>query len=109
MKVRDNPHPASPGPLPSLTPRLSRSELLDLQFIEARSRLLDLAAFLDRADRHPGETDYRLEALKNALPILADGSPHRARRILEALSDPSTQPIPQAAFQGAFGAPKPSA
>ena len=109
MKARDIPHPASPDPLPPLTPRLSRSELLDLQFIEARSRLLDLAAFLDRADRHPGKTDYRLDALKNALPILAENSPHRARRILDALSDPSSQPIPQAEFQGAFGAPKPSA
>ena len=30
-----------------------------------------------------------------------------SRAILEALSDSTTEPIPQAAFQGAFGAPLP--
>ena len=85
----------------------SKQELLDLQFIEARHKLIDLAAFLDRIDRHPGVEDYRHEALKNALPILLSNSPDRARKILEALSDPTTEPIPKAYFQGAFGAPKP--
>jgi len=83
----------------------SKQEILDLQFIEARHKLLDLAAFLDRIDRHPGDNDFRLEAMKNALPILLAERPDRARAILEALSDPTTEPIPQAAFQGAFGAP----
>ncbi len=85
----------------------SKKELLDLQFIEARHKLLDLAAFLDRLDRHPGDGDFRLTALKNALPILLAERPDRARTLLEELSDPSTEPIPQAAFQGAFGAPQP--
>lgn len=85
----------------------SKKELLDLQFIETRHKLLDLAAFLDRIDRHPGADDYRYTALKNALPILLESRPDRAKAILEALSDPTTEPIPQAAFQGAFGAPQP--
>lgn len=85
----------------------SKKELLDLQFIETRHKLLDLAAFLDRIDRHPGADDYRFTALKNALPILLESRPDRAKTILEALSDPTTEPIPQAAFQGAFGAPLP--
>jgi hypothetical protein len=85
----------------------SKKDLLDLQFIETRHRLLDLAAFLDRIERHPGEDDYRFAALKNALPILLENRPDRAKAILEALSDPTTEPIPQAAFQGAFGAPLP--
>lgn len=85
----------------------SKKELLDLQFIETRHKLLDLAAFLDRIDRHPGEDDYRFSALKNALPILLENRPDRARAILEALSDATTEPIPQASFQGAFGAPLP--
>lgn len=85
----------------------SKQELLDLQFIETRHKLIDLAAFLDRIDRHPGEGDYRLDALKAALPLLLESRPDRAKAILEALSDPSTEPIPQAAFQGAFGAPQP--
>jgi hypothetical protein len=85
----------------------SKKDLLDLQFIETRHRLLDLAAFLDRIERHPGEDDYRFAALKNALPILLEDRPDRAKAILEALSDPTTEPIPQAAFQGAFGATLP--
>jgi hypothetical protein len=86
----------------------SKQDLLDLQFIETRHRLIDLAAFLDRIDRHPGAADYRYVALKNALPILLEERPDRASAILEAFSDPSTEPIPKAAFQGAFGAHDPS-
>ena len=86
---------------------LSKQELLDLQFIEARHRLIDLAAFLDRIDRHPGASDYRIEALKSALPVLLEDRPDRARAILEAFSDPTTEPIPKATVQGAFGAPPP--
>jgi hypothetical protein len=85
----------------------SKQELLDLQFIETRHKLLDLAAFLDRIDRHPGEEDYRFTAMKNALPILLENRPDRAKAILQALSDQTTEPIPQASFQGAFGAPLP--
>lgn len=71
----------------------TKSELLDLQFIEARHKLIDLAAFLDRIERHDGPTDFRHEALKNALPILLSDQPNRARAILEALSDPTAEPI----------------
>jgi hypothetical protein len=85
----------------------SKKDLLDLQFIEARHKLLDLAAFLDRIDRHPGDGDYRFDAMKNALPILLETRPDRAKAILEALSDQSAEPIPKATFQGAFGAPLP--
>ena len=86
----------------------SKQDILDLQFIEARHRLLDLAAFLDRVDRHPGESDYRMEAMKTALPILLEDRGDRARAILEAFSDQSAEPIPEAAFQGASGAPRPA-
>jgi len=83
----------------------SKKELLDLQFIDARHMLINLAAFLDRIDRHPGEDDCRLAALKAALPILLDERPDRAKAVLESLSDPSTD-LPQTApFQGATGAP----
>ena len=85
----------------------SKKDLLDLQFIEVRHKLLDLAAFLDRIDRHPGDGDYRFDALKSVLPILLEDRPDRTKAILEALSDQSAEPIPRAAFQGAFGAPLP--
>jgi len=87
----------------------TKKELLDLQFIEARSRLLDLAAFLDRIDRHPGEADHRLAALRGALPLLLGEAPGRAKAVLEALSDTTTALPDQAAIQGACGAPPPTA
>lgn len=79
--------------------------LPDLQFIAARASLLDLAAFLDRVQRHGHQDDYRLAALRAALPILLSEEPHRVRRLLESLSDLTTEPIPAATIQGAFGAP----
>jgi hypothetical protein len=85
----------------------TKQELLDLQFIEARHKLIDLAAFLDRIDRHPGAADFRYAAMKAALPILLTERPDRARAVLDAFSDPSQEPIPKAAFQGALGAPQP--
>lgn len=85
----------------------TKQELLDLQFIAVRHQVVDVAAFLDRLDRHPGPPDFRLEAMKAALPILLSDRPDRARAVLEAFSDPTADPIPKAAFQGAFGAPRP--
>ena len=84
-----------------------KSELLNLQFIEARHSLVELAAFLDRFDRHEGPPDFRHEALKNALPMLLENRADRARKILESISDPSSDPVPHASTQGASGAPKP--
>lgn len=84
----------------------TKTELLDLQFIEFRHKLIDLAAFLDRLDRHPGLPDYRDLAMRKCLPILLEAGPGRAQAILESLSDLTREPIPHAAFQGAFGAPQ---
>ena len=83
----------------------SKKELLDLQFIDARHKLIDLAAFLDRIDRHEGAGDYRFVALKKAIPILLEERPDRARAILESLSDHTPEIAESAPFQGAFGAP----
>jgi hypothetical protein len=86
----------------------SKKELLDLQFIDVRHKLLDLAAFLDRIDRHPGSDDFRHQALKNVLPILLTDRPDRARTILEALSDHAAEIPLSAPFQGASGATAPA-
>ena len=85
----------------------SKKELLDLQFIDARHKLIDIAAFLDRIDRHSGEPDYRYQALRKALPILLTDRPDRARAVLESFSDHSTEVSESAPFQGAFGAALP--
>lgn len=85
----------------------SKQDLLDLQFIDARHKLIEVAAFLDRIDRHEGDPDYRIKAYKDALPLLLEQRKDRARAILEALSDQSTELSANAPFQGAFGAPLP--
>ena len=86
---------------------VDRPAVVDLYFAEHRAKLLDLAAFLDRIDRADGGAagdDFRLVAFRRALEILSDGRPQRARRILELLSDPSTEPIATAPAKGAAGA-----
>jgi len=80
--------------------------LVDLQFIDARSRLIDVAAFLDRMERHGHAEDFRVVELKRAMQEVVKDESGRARRVLEALSDHSVEPIAAATIQGAFGAPK---
>ena len=72
--------------------------------MDARCKLIDLAAFLDRLDRGEGDADFRLDAFKNALGELAKGDPARAKNVLLALSDPTTEPIAKAPGKGAVGA-----
>ena len=84
----------------------SKKDILDLHFMDARYKLIDLAAFLDRVERHPGEADFRLAGLKKALPILLSDQPGRAKAVLEALSDHSTEPVDAATIQFAYGAPQ---
>lgn len=84
----------------------TKRDILDLHFMDARCKLIDLAAFLDRVERHEGEADFRLDAFRQALPILLSEKPDRAKAVLEALSDPSAEPIDAATIQGAFGAPR---
>ncbi len=82
-------------------------EILDLQFIDMRHKLIDIAAFLDRIDRHSGGGDFRSDAFRAALPILLADRADRARAVLEAFSD-RTEEIPETApFQGALGAAQP--
>jgi hypothetical protein len=77
--------------------------------MDARIKLLDIAAFLDRLDRHDQADDYRVNALKNAFAEVAKEEPGRAARVLNLLSDQSEEPIEAATIQGAFGAPNPKA
>jgi len=84
--------------------KMNRQQLLDLYFLEARARLIDLAAFLDRMDRAQGEADFRLAALKRALGELCREDGRRAENVLLSLSDPTKEPIPTATTKGACGA-----
>ena len=86
----------------------TREQVINMYFLEHRAKLLDVAAFLDRIDRAqptPGADDFRGVAIKQAIAVLIDGQPHRAKRVLELLSD-STTDMPQSAYgmKGASGA-----
>ena len=84
-----------------------KTNLVDLGFMDARIKLIDIAAFLDRIDRHEQSDDYRVAALKEALPELLSAEPDRAARVLNLLSDQSAEPVSESKIQGAFGAPSP--
>jgi hypothetical protein len=83
---------------------MTRQKVLDLHFMEARAKLIDLAAFLDRVDRAKGQDDFRIKAFRRALAELQKADPQRAKRVLLALSDPTTEPIRRATTKAAAGA-----
>lgn len=91
---------------------MTREQVVNQYFLEHRAKLLDIAAFLDRLDRTqgPGSADFRETAMKEAIRILIDGQPQRAKRVLDILSD-STTVLPQSAhgMKGASGAVRPVA
>ncbi len=73
----------TPTPLPA-------PKALDQFFLDARCRLLDLAAILDRfgrgADSGVAEADPRVQKIRQALEILNDRSGGRAERIQKLFS-----------------------
>jgi hypothetical protein len=85
-----------------LTPR----ELVDEYFIENRTRLLEIAAFLDRLDRsdpsYAGE-DFRMKAFTEALASVTQGG-GRLDRLQMLLSDPTTEPLDALDRKSALGA-----
>jgi hypothetical protein len=72
-----------------MTP-LPAAQALDRYFLEARSKILDLAAILDRIGRGQGaqatDEDPRLEKIHQALEVLHDKSGGRAERIQRIFS-----------------------
>jgi hypothetical protein len=92
---------ATPTPSP-----LGPSELVDEYFIENRTKLLEIAAFLDRIDRaDPGYAagDFRMKAFAEALAGL--GRPgNRLDHIQQLLSDPREVPLDALDRKSARGA-----
>jgi len=72
--------------------------------MEARAKLIDLGAFIDRVERATGQEDFRMAAFRAALAELDKQQPQKARNVLLALSDPTTEPIPAATTKAACGA-----
>jgi hypothetical protein len=91
--------PKNPSPL-------SAKEIVDEYFIENRTRLLEIAAFLDRLDRadpaHMGK-DFRMKAFADALASTSQGA-GRLERLQLLFSDPTTEPLGALDRKSAFGA-----
>lgn len=78
--------------------RRDAAAVLDRDFLETRSRILEIAAALDRHDRAPGRVgehpDRRLFQLRQAIEALLEPGPGRAETIQRIFSleyDPNWQ------------------
>jgi hypothetical protein len=83
---------------------MTKQQMLDLYFADARAKLIDLAAFLDRVERSEGDADFRLPAFLAALEHLSREESEKAKAVLLTLSDPTTEPIAAASTKSAVGA-----
>lgn len=88
-------------------PSPAQRAVVDHGFIPTRARLIEVAAFLDRVERYRADDDFRCAALREAAALLVDGKPERARRILQKLSDPTTEPEINSSGKAAVGAWQP--
>jgi hypothetical protein len=71
-----------------------KKSVMDLYYMDARSKLIDIAAFMDRVERFGETDDYRYREFVRVLDALQ--SNNRAESVLTELSDPSEAPIERA-------------
>ncbi|HTX22774.1 MAG TPA: hypothetical protein VMD27_13080 [Candidatus Aquilonibacter sp.] len=83
---------------------MTRQQVLDLYFLDARHKLVEIAAFLDRVERADGKDDFRLETFRAALTKLSGNQRQKVKKVLLAFSDPTTKPIAAATTKAACGA-----
>ena|SRR5919201_3922273 len=86
---------------------LTQRQLIEEYFIEHRTKILDLAAYLDRLDRareRDAPDDFRLSAFHQALQVLSGPGGERMQRIQMILSDPRTDLLDHLDRKSAFGA-----
>ncbi len=86
---------------------LSAKELVDEYFIENRTKLLEIGAFLDRLDRiDPGytERDFRMKCFRAALSGLSASGVNHVLEIQSVFSDPTDEPIAALDRKSAMGA-----
>ena len=86
---------------------LSQQQLIDSSFMEARTKILDIAAFLDRLDRSvstDGADDFRIVAMRRAMEELNSSVPGRIERVLLTFSDQNTDLLDELDRKAAYGA-----
>lgn len=85
---------------------LGPKELVDEYFIENRTRLLEIAAFLDRLDRCDpaySSRDFRMKAFTEGLASVKERG-GRLDRLQLLFSDPTTEPLDALDRKSAYGA-----
>jgi hypothetical protein len=83
---------------------MTREQILDMYYMDARCKLIDIAAFLDRVERSAGRDDFRIKSFRKAIDEITGKKRERAKRVLVSLSDPTSKPIAEAPGKGACGA-----
>ena len=86
---------------------LSQQDLIDEYFMESRTKILDIAAFLDRLQRSTddsGNDDFRILALKKAMQELNSDEQGRVERVLMIFSDQNTELLAELDRKAAYGA-----
>lgn len=86
---------------------LSQQQLIDEFFMESRTKILDIAAFLDRLERSiddSGKDDFRIQAMKKAIQELSSDEPGRVERALMIFSDQNTELLKELDRKAAYGA-----
>jgi hypothetical protein len=91
---------------------LTTRQVIDEYFIENRTRILELAAFLDRLERSVDgvawASDFRMQAFSRALDVLAATSTDKMKQVQLLFSDPTTEPKPVLDEKSASGAWNPA-
>jgi hypothetical protein len=87
---------------------LTTGQIIDEYFIENRTRLLELAAFLERIDRSTdgadARGDFRMAAFHQALHIMTSNVPDKMDRIQLIFSDTTIEPRERLDTKSASGA-----
>jgi hypothetical protein len=83
---------------------MTKQKVLDLYFLDARHKLVEIAAFLDRVERAEGTEDFRIKSFRAALAKLSSGKKQKAKNVLFVFSDLTTNPVAKAQGKGALGA-----
>jgi hypothetical protein len=86
---------------------LTQRQLIDEYFMEHRTKVLDIAAFLDRLERaaiRDAEDDFRFVAFRETLRELTSDAPGRVERAQMILSDRTLEPLAELDRKAAYGA-----
>ena len=91
---------------------LTTGQIIDEYFIENRTRLLELAAFLERlnrsADGADATADFRMAAFRRALQVIASDTPDKMDQVQLLFSDPTIEPREKLDTKSASGAWNPA-